>query len=103
MRERPAPTGDPTTLGSSSLDSVGTSPATIADRVAQRLERFLGPHTARVAVKTFSLKGLGRGPETLVASDVPTLVATLKPMLRTLIGEERGETIARQILEEFGQ
>jgi hypothetical protein len=82
---------------------VGTSPATIADRVAERLEKFLGPHTARVAVKTFSQKGLGRGPETLVAADVPTLVATLRPMLRTLIGKDRGELIARQILEEFAR
>ncbi len=79
------------------------APATIADRVAQRLERFLGPHTARVAVKTFSFRGLGRGPETLVAADIPTLVATLKPMLRTLIGKDRGEAIAKQILEELAQ
>jgi hypothetical protein len=77
--------------------------ATIAERVAQRLERFLGPHTARVAVKTFAYRGLGRGPETLVAADVPTLVATLKPMLRTLVGKERGEAIAAQILEELAQ
>jgi hypothetical protein len=89
----------PSTVGSAMGDA---STATIADRVAQRLESFLGPHTARVAVKTFAHRGLGRGPETLVAADIPTLVATLKPMLRTIIGKDRCELVAQQILREFG-
>jgi hypothetical protein len=75
----------------------------IADRVAEQLQGFLGPHTARVAVKTFALRGLGRGPETLVPADIPTLVATLRPMLRTLIGKDRCEIVAQQILRELGQ
>jgi hypothetical protein len=78
-------------------------PAPLADRIAAHLERFLGPHTARVAVKTFSLRGLGRGPETLVPADIPTLVATLRPMLNTLIGRDRAEAVVEQIKRELGQ
>jgi hypothetical protein len=73
---------------------------TIADRVAERLAKLLGPHTGRVAVKVFSQKALGRGPETLTAADVPALAQALRPMLRTLIGKEKSEVVVRQILRE---
>jgi hypothetical protein len=76
---------------------------TIADRVAARLAGFLGPHTARVAVKTFAHRGLGRGPETLQPADLKTLTATMRPMLRTLVGKDRCEMLIEQILREFGQ
>src|SRR5438045_346254 len=76
--------------------------ATIAERVARRLAHTLGPHTARVAVKTFTQRALGRGPETLAIADIVPLANALKPMLRTLLGKQRGETVAAQILREFG-
>lgn len=79
----------------------GTS-GTIAERVAARLAGFLGPHTARVAVRTFSMRGLGRGPETLEVADIPTLTATMRPMLRTLVGKDRCEMVVAQIHREFG-
>jgi hypothetical protein len=75
---------------------------TVAERVAQRLAGFLGPHTARVAVKTFTQRGLGRGPETLQVADIKTLTATMRPMLRTLVGKDRCEVIVEQIHREFG-
>ena len=75
---------------------------TIAERAADRLAPFLGPHTARTAVKTFTQRALGRGPETLTIADVPALASALKPMLRTLVGKERGEAVVRLILREFG-
>ena len=78
------------------------STATIADRVAQRLEGFLGPHTARVAVKTFAMRGLARGSETLTVADVPAMTQALRPMLRTLVGKQRAEVVIQQILREFG-
>ena len=79
-----------------------SSSGTIADRAAERLAPFLGPHTARTAVKTFTQRALGRGPETLTLADVPALAAALKPMLRTLVGKDRGEAVVRLILREFG-
>jgi hypothetical protein len=33
---------------------------------------------------------------------VPALAQALKPMLRTLLGKQRGEVVAQQIMREFG-
>lgn len=69
----------------------------LAEMIATRLAVYLGPHTARVAVKTFSLKALGRGPETLTPADVPKLNAALRPMLRTFVGRAQCEIVLEQI------
>lgn len=69
----------------------------LAEMIATRLAVYLGPHTARVAVKTFSLKALGRGPETLTPADVPKLNAALRPMLRTFVGRAQCEVVLEQI------
>lgn len=75
---------------------------TTADRVAARLAVYLGPHTGRVAVKTFALKALGRGPETLTRGDLPALEQALRPMLRTLLGGARAELVLSEIRRELG-
>jgi len=77
-------------------------PNRIADAIASRLARYLGPHTGRVAVKTFALKALGRGPETLTLADVPRLAEALRPMLRTFVGRAQCEVVLRQIVQEVG-
>lgn len=82
-------------------ESVGTGNA-IAERIAQRLSMYLGPHTGRVAVKTFTVKALGRGPETLTLADVPALQAALRPMLRTFVGRAQCEIVLQQIARELG-
>lgn len=79
-------------------DAGGT---TVADRIAARLARYIGPHTGRVAVKTFAQRGLGRGPETLTIDDVPAMNEALRPMLRTLLGRQRCEIVLQHILREF--
>ncbi len=71
------------------------------DIIVGRLSRFLGPNTARVAVKTFTDRTIGLEPEVLMRADVPSLLADLLPMLRTLIGRERAEILIRQLLREF--
>jgi hypothetical protein len=73
------------------------SARSVADVLAQQMAVYLGPHTARVAVKTFSLKALGRGPETLTVGDVPAVTKALRPMLRTLVGRVTCEVIIEQI------
>jgi hypothetical protein len=75
---------------------------TVADRIAERLGVYLGPHTGRVAVKTFSQKALGRGPETLTVSDLPALEQALRPMLRTLVGGARAELVLAEIRRDAG-
>lgn len=78
------------------------TPNPIADKIAARLARYLGPHTGRVAVKTFAQKALGRGPETLTRADVPKLVDALRPMLRTFVGREHCELVLAQMTRELG-
>ena len=80
-------------------DSTG---GTIAERAADRLAPFLGPHTARTAVKTFTQRARA-GP-----GDAD---ARRRPRARrgagadapgTLVGKDRGEAVVRLILREFG-
>ncbi len=78
-------------------------PRSIADKIADRLSVYLGPNTARIAVKTFSIKALGRGPETLTRADIPRLIAALRPMLRTFVGKAHAETVLAQIQEDTGR
>ena len=53
-------------------------------------------------MKTFSLKALGRGPETLTVADLPALQAALRPMLRTFVGRAQCEVVLQQIAKELG-
>jgi hypothetical protein len=75
----------------------------IADIITRRLAIFLGPNTARVAVKTFSVKALGRGPETLTLTDIPKLQEALRPMLRTFVGRTQCEALLKQLAEEVAE
>jgi hypothetical protein len=60
------------------------------------------PTIAERAVKTFAQRALGLSAEALTVADVPALAQALKPMLRTLLGKQRGEVVAQQIMREFG-
>ena len=76
-------------------------PTQTAQLIADRLAAYLGPHTARVAVKTFCQKSLSCGPEELGPADVPALIESLKPMLRAFVGRERSEAILDGIKREI--
>jgi hypothetical protein len=76
-------------------------PSSPAAHVTSRLNEFLGPHTARNAMKTFSMKALGRAPETLTLADMPVLLQALRPMLRTLLGEESADHLLESIQKEL--
>ena len=71
------------------------------DRVHRRLEKFNGPHTSRLAIKTFSQKTLGLTPEQVRDREVPDLIRALRPLLRSMLGEARGERVVEQLLAEF--
>ncbi len=72
-----------------------------ADIVSEQLAVYLGPHTARSAVKTFAAKALKKGPEELTPADMPQLLLALKPMLRTLVGGRKSEDILAILEREF--
>lgn len=69
----------------------------ISDRVVTALAPFLGPHTARNAVRLFAQRSLGLRPEQVTLVEAGRLVEALGPMLRTLVGEEP----ARELVERL--
>jgi hypothetical protein len=79
-------------------DSVSDRPV---DRVYRRLEKYIGPHTTRLAIKTFSQKTLGMTPDQVRDKEVPDLIRALRPLLRSMLGEAQGERIVEQLLAEF--
>jgi hypothetical protein len=62
-----------------------------------RLAVYLGPHTARSALKTFADKKLRMPPEQMSASDAQRLVEALRPMLKTLVGAAQCDRIVAQL------
>jgi hypothetical protein len=70
----------------------------LAADIERRLSFVLGPHTARVAMKAFCQKALGRGPETLTPADIPKLNDALRPLLRTFVGRAQTEVILERFL-----
>ena len=78
-------------------DGVNDKPV---DRVHRRLEKFIGPHTTRLAIKTFAQKTLGVAPSEVRDREVPELIRALRPLLRSMLGEAQGERIVEQLLAE---
>jgi len=98
-------------LGSTSVKSMLETPCASEERVrtkpsaadvfAEELARWLGPHTARRAVRTFALRALGTTPEQLLQRDVSRLSAALRPMLKTLLGNSQSEQVLRAVAARF--
>lgn len=72
-----------------------------ADVLRDLVARYLGPNTARNALKTFSARTFGRPPEALGASEVLRLAETLRPMLRTLLGAAQTEALLETFKKEL--
>ena len=73
----------------------------IASTIADHLAVYLGAHTAKVAVKTFSQRTFGRAQETLTTQDLPKLFDALRPMMNTLIGRKQCEAVIEKLRLEF--
>ncbi|HKA90226.1 MAG TPA: hypothetical protein VKE22_21340 [Haliangiales bacterium] len=65
--------------------------------VRDRLAVYLGPHTARNALRTFSEKTLGVSPETISSAQAQKLLDALRPMLKTLVGAAQCDRILSQL------
>lgn len=72
-----------------------------AEIIAASLATYLGPNTARTAVRTFADRALARRPEDLTRADVPALLDALRPMLRTLIGQTAADLVLSEIREQL--
>lgn len=75
------------------------APRAPADVIADGLARYLGPNTARTAVRTFSDRVLGCRPDEISRADAPKLLQALRPMLRTLLGQAPAELVVTEIEE----
>jgi hypothetical protein len=74
----------------------------LANILYDQLVHYLGPHTTRSAIKTFSNKAVGKAPNALTVEDMPKVLNALRPMMRTLIGVEECEAVIAQLSEELG-
>lgn len=74
--------------------------ASLPEYLAQKLARFLGPHTAKNALKVFAQKALNKSPAELAPADLEPLLLALRPMLRTLIGARESEQLLEDIRKE---
>jgi hypothetical protein len=75
--------------------------ADLATIIAGHLAVYLGEHTARVAVKTFSQRALGRGQDTLTTADLPKLLDALRPMMNTLVGRRQCDALLEKLRTEL--
>jgi hypothetical protein len=69
----------------------------IADHVVDVLSPLLGPHTARRALAMIC-KRAGKDPQDLGPEDMAVAYSTLRPMLRTLIGND----VTVRVLADLG-
>jgi hypothetical protein len=78
------------------------SPRIPAEVIRDRLSVYLGPHTARTALRTFSQRTFGIAPEQVSLVQIPQLLDALRPALRTLLGSEQTEAVIRSLIKELG-
>jgi hypothetical protein len=74
-----------------------------AEYIQRRIATYVGIHTARLAVKTFAQKALGVAPEAVLAAQAPTLVRALRPLLRSMLGNDPAERLVATLIEEIGE
>jgi hypothetical protein len=70
--------------------------------VERRLAVSLGAFTARNALRTFSMRALGKTPEDVGLDEMPQLLSALRPMLRTLVGATQAERLLQYIRLDLG-
>jgi hypothetical protein len=73
-----------------------------AQVIVETLSVYLGPNTARNAVKTFAERSLGLAPEALTRGDCPRLLEALRPMLKTLLGAAQCDALLEKLSRELG-
>jgi hypothetical protein len=69
----------------------------IGERVIAKLSTHLGPHVARMALKSFAQKAGIQDQAQLTAAHLPGLVEEIRPMLNVMIGRGPGEALAADI------
>lgn len=68
-----------------------------ADIFVEALSPYLGPHTSKTAVRTFSQRALNKEAEALTKIDAPRLIDALRPTLGALLGAAKSEELVEQL------
>jgi hypothetical protein len=76
------------------------APETPMDLLQRRLGQYVGPHTARLSLKAFANKHFGVAPADLPPTALPELIRSLRPLLRSLLGEVDSDRLMRLLLAE---
>lgn len=69
-------------------------PEPIAETVIAKLSVHLGPHVAKMTVRSFAKKV---GAEQLTLAHVPGLIEDIRPMLNVMIGKGPSESVVADI------
>ena len=74
---------------------------TPSDIILQQLSVYLGPHTAKTAIRTFAQRALGVAPEAVTREQAPRLLDALRPALRTLLGSAKCDVVLADLAQEL--
>ena len=69
----------------------------IADAIIAKLSVHLGPHVAKMALKSFARKVAVPNQEHLTAAHIPDLIHDIRPMLNVMIGKGPSEVVVADI------
>ena len=81
--------------------NMGGATTSVNERIEERLSPLLGPFTAKMAIKTFAVSKVGVPPDQLTRSHVPALLDALRPMLNTLVGSAKAQTVIDDLRKEL--
>lgn len=70
-------------------------PEPLTETVISKLAVHLGPHVARMTVKSFAKK-VG-APDQLTVAHLPKLIEEIRPMLNVMIGKGASESVVADI------
>jgi len=75
----------------------------VIEVMRDRLSVYLGPNTARAALKSFGERAIGNGfkLEDMSAAEARAILDALRPLLKTLVGAEQCERIVAQLKLEL--
>jgi len=73
-------------------------PNVLAQRIEETLRPVIGTVLATVSVDV-EAKRIGKDPESIVRSDVPTIADNLVSALRLVVGQDLAEAAARRVRE----
>ena len=94
------PAAHPPTSGTQAI-SAHRRKTPVADAIIGCLVVYFGPFTADGAV-TGCCHALGRDPDSLELHDVPQVLAALRPMLATLLGDASCRILLHRIAQNLG-